>query len=72
MSQLLVVIARDGHLDGALADVQTEQDGVRVFYRAGTEVARARADETVVVRDLHARRALRPDAVRRPTISASR
>lgn len=71
MSRLLVVIGRDGRLDGALCDTQDEQDGARVFYRAGAEVARAHAGEAVVVRDLHARRALRCAAVRRPTIGAT-
>lgn len=50
MSRLLVVVARDGALDGVLADVCEVRDGVRVFLRGTQEVLRAPADLPVVVR----------------------
>lgn len=61
MSRLLVVLADGTQLAGALADAQRVVDGVRVFYRDGTEVVRVQPGQRVVVRDTAAL-----DAARRP------
>ena len=56
MSRLLVVVTRDGALDGVLADVCEVRDGVRVFLRGATEVLRAPEGLALVVRSVPAQR----------------
>ena len=56
MSRLLVVLERDGALDGVLADVCEVRDGVRVFLRGDNEVLRAPEDVPLVVRSLPSQR----------------
>lgn len=73
MSRVLVVMSRDGLLEGVLADARHDVDGVQVFFRDGTEVARAEPGVPVLVRDARLRRASkRPRlALFGPTIAAT-
>ena len=52
MSLLLVVTAREGGLDGVVADELAVDGEQRVFSRHGQEVLRAGATEKLVVREL--------------------
>lgn len=69
MSRLLVVVARDGRLEGALADEVHDTGSARVFTLAGVEVARVRPEESCTVRAVPARRF--PALDRTPIVAAA-